>query len=402
MKAQLLGKLILFFSVAALVLSASVTHATEDNIVSVPSTYTDNIEIDTNAGDLLIEDMKDVVERFAQPEDMKDVVERFAQPSAKDIEAAEAIKTRSDRVAESQVLPSVAEEKQKPPRATCDFKVSYLISLSMPNDTVENVVREAMRINEECGKNVVSVGIRGFIGGDMKKTLGVLYRLAKGIRAHMPVRILHKMFREYDVKEVPYIIVKTKNGVKTVRGDVSIDYAVETARDKETAGEVYTPIIEEDFGDMINRRSAVVMKKYGERQWKITASVTRYEGRFKKAEKDVVYYVDPVYTAPEDIKNSKGAVLISRGEAINPADYVPLLGKYIVINGKNEEEVEFAKKIKPKAIIIISGDAVELSKKHRTRFFVADDLIVYGLELTRTPSIIEQEGKYIRVTEKKL
>jgi len=382
-----LGKHILFFSVA-LVLSLSTAYAIEDNLVSVPS-YSDDIGIDTQAGDLLIEDVENIVGRFAQP-------------AEKDIKAAEAIKDKADRVTESQVLPHIEETERKPSKRTCDFKVSYLISLSMPSDTVENAVREAVRINEECGKNVVSVGIRGFIDGDMKKTLGVLYRMARGIRAHMPIRILHKTFKEYDVREVPYIIVKTKDGVKTVKGDVSIDYAVETARDKETAGEVYSSIIEEDFADMINRRSAAVMEKYEKKQWKITASVTRYDGRFKKAEKDTVYHVDPSYTTHEDIKTSKGEVLVGRGTAINPADYAPLLGKYIVIDGKNSEEVEYAKKMKPRAIIIVSGDAIELSKKHRTKFFVADDLIVYGLDLTRTPSIIEQEGRYIRVTEKKL
>lgn len=338
-------------------------------------------------------------------EEVKTMVEGFLPPTEQDIKTAEAIKDRTDTVTADALglSPSELKQEKAAPQtpSLCASKVYYLISLSMPSDTVSNIVEEAVRTNKACGKKVVLVGIRGFVGGSMFNTLKKLYKVLTAVKKSLPVAILSKEFKAYDVKEVPFIIVRTKEGEKTVMGDMSIQYAVEKAEDGEITGMTYTSIIEDDFYDMIASKAAAAEARMRKKQYSYDFDLTRYDGHFQKAGADNVFYIEPSYTLDNDIKDANGAVIIKKGTIVRPSDYTPL-GRYVFINGNDEKEVQYAISLKPKQIILVSGNPVKLSKKYGMPFYVADDSLVYGLSLTKTPSIIEQDGRLIRVTEKKL
>ncbi len=337
-------------------------------------------------------------------EEAEVIVEGFLSPTQQDIKTAEAIRERTDRITaealgvDATPIPTVEDT---PHPSLCASKVYYLISLSMPSDTVSNVVSDALRTNDACGKKVVLVGIRGFIGGSMMNTLKKLYKVSSVIKRNLPVTILAKEFKAYDVKEVPFIIVRTKDGEKTVIGDMSIEYAVERAQDGEIAGTIYGSIIEDDFYDMIAQKAAKAEAHLRQKQFSYDFDLNRYDGRFKKADKDNVFHIDPAYIADNDIKDAEGNTIVKKGTIVRPSDYTPL-GRYVFINGNDEKEVNYAISLKPKQIILVSGNPVNLSKKYKMPFYVADDSLVYGLSLAKTPSIIEQDGRLIRVTEKKL
>lgn len=337
-------------------------------------------------------------------EEAEVIVEGFLSPTQQDIKTAEAIRERTDRITAEALgvgAPPTPTVEHTPSSSLCASKVYYLISLSMPSDTVSNVVSDALRINDACGKKVAIVGIRGFVKGNMKTTLRDLHKIMLGLKRNLPVSILAKEFKAYGVKEVPFIIVRNKDGEKTVMGDMSIQYAVERAHHGEIAGETYDLIIENDFYDMMAQAAAKAEARLRQKQLSYDFDFNRYDGHFKKADKDNVFHIDPTYIADTDIKDAAGNMIIKKGTIIRPSDYAPL-GRYVFVNGNDEKEVNYAISLHPKQIIIVSGNPVTLSKKYKMPFYVVDDSLVYGLSLSKTPSIIEQDGRLIRVTEKKL
>jgi len=54
-----------------------------------------------------------------------------------------------------------------------------------------------------------------------------------------------------------------------------------------------------------------------------------------------------------------------------------------------------------RTMMIISGDLSKLITKHRKRFWFAPDEVLDKFRIRRVPAIIEQEGKLVRITEKK-
>jgi type-F conjugative transfer system pilin assembly protein TrbC len=337
-------------------------------------------------------------------EEAGSIVKGFLTPRKEDTKAAEAIKERADRIVAEAIKQDPApavQEKKTPSSLLCSSKVYYLMSFSMPSDTLSNVITDALRINDTCGKKVVLVGIRGFLDGSMKETLKRLFKLVAPVKRNMPLSILSKEFKAYDVKRVPFIIVRSPGGEKTVMGDMSIQYAVEGAHHGEVTGMTYSAIIERDFYDMMASKAKAAEARLRSKRHNPDFDVAMYDGHFKKADKDNVFHVDPSHTVEKEIKDQSGAIIVKKGTTVNPSDYTSL-GKYVFINGNDPKEVEYAMSLKPQQIILVAGNPVKLSKKYGMPFYVANDELVHGLGLSRTPSIIEQNGRLIRVTEKKL
>lgn len=321
------------------------------------------------------------------------MVEGFAAPDDKDLEAARVVR----EAAQVASLPVTERPSEDMDVVSCSVKAAYLVSFSMPDRVIEDLLTQAVRLNERCGKRVVSLGIRGFVNQNMKETLGRIWRIVKDsslAKKDLPLNVTPDLFKKYDVSEVPFIIVRDDRGERTLKGDVSIEYALYEGRDGERNGRTYR-VEEKDFYQVIGERVMPAGFRI------VTFYVSGYAGRFSKAEKDRVFYIDPAYTVSEDVKDAEGRIVVKKGTVIHPADYAAL-GRYVVIDGTDEKEIAFALKEKPAKVIIVAGDPLELSRKHKTRFFAADDSLVYGFRLEKTPSIVEQEGRYVRVTEKKL
>jgi hypothetical protein len=95
-------------------------------------------------------------------------------------------------------------------------------------------------------------------------------------------------------------------------------------------------------------------------------------------------------------------VIFAKGSTFNPADFVPLTGRYIFIDGNDEKQVSYALSRKFRKIILTAGDFAELTRKHRHKFYLVNDDLIEKIRLTHVPAILEQEGRHLRVTEKAL
>jgi len=324
----------------------------------------------------------------------EEIVKTFQQPSKEDLEIAEKIKEAGEI--------KVELVKDKPAINICDYKVKYLISFSMPLSDIETLLESAIALNKKCIKPSIQIGIRGFIDNNFKTTLSTLYKINQKINSDLPLYLLPEVFEKYNVKEIPHIIVEAKNNITEIIGDTSIEYAIDVAQ-KDSKSRIITgmtyPVKEQDIKTALKKNIDKVIRTARENAKKPLKYVVSYN--LEKADKDRTFYLDPSYTIQEDIISPDGKIVAKKGTVINPADYVPL-GKYIIIDGRDEKQIQFALKEKPKKIIIASGDPIELTRKYKTPFYFATDEVINGFAIKRTPSVIQQEGRYILVTEKKI
>jgi conjugal transfer pilus assembly protein TraW len=281
----------------------------------------------------------------------------------------------------------------------CDnpLKVEYYFSFSMPESSINSAVQDALSLRKKCVK--VEMKLRGLVENNLKKTIMAFYRIAKANPEDLPIEIDPKKFKKNNIQQVPTVLIGQKRFVGDMRL-AGIIRNLETIQEGKVAS-AYS-IKEEDIAEMMKRKipkleeaarkyaaSGEVLKKF---------NLTRYDGQFARAEKKRVYYIDPTYTVPEDIKDHQGAVVVRAGQTFNPLDTVSV-GKYIFINGNRPEEVDMALKGNYRQIILVSGDALKLAKKHRVHFYHVDDQMMRLFRIERLPLTIEQEGKLIRATE---
>lgn len=150
-----------------------------------------------------------------------------------------------------------------------------------------------------------------------------------------------------------------------------------------------------------------------------------------KATKTVSYSFDPSYVLDQDIVLPCGKILYEKGTRVNPLDDMSWDGKLVFIDGRDEAQISWVKDNYLEEILLNSRAVVkenlrELNKDYAKNASNSDGtkiVLTVGkpLELERTigspiyfdqageltrkfnisyvPAIIEQEGKYLKVTE---
>ena len=80
---------------------------------------------------------------------------------------------------------------------------------------------------------------------------------------------------------------------------------------------------------------------------------------------------DPTITAPRDIADDKGRVIIAAGTRVNPLDTVPLRAPLVFLDGDDPAQLAWATRrfASTKAkLILVAGAPLELMKARRRRF----------------------------------
>jgi type-F conjugative transfer system pilin assembly protein TrbC len=282
----------------------------------------------------------------------------------------------------------------------------YLFSFSMPKDSIKNALKEAAQIRTE-GIPVAMV-LRGFVDNNFKTTVIKVYALLRELKIDVPFEINPELFDQAAVETVPAL---TKTGAGILRGDVGLRWAMEKLKqepgDQGKWGNSYE-IGEEDIIKYIGSNQAMIEAKLRERIDEIKEKMyvpqkyyDKYRDRFPRVEKESVYEVDPIYTLQEDIRDQNGNIVLKKGTKTNPSDYATL-GRYVIIDGNDPKQVEFAIGGNFRKIILVAGDLVKLTAEYRQRFYFVNDQIIDLVKLKRVPIVFEQEGTHVKVTEKKL
>jgi len=290
-------------------------------------------------------------------------------------------------------------------------KIYFFFSFSLPPHIIKQAILDAIKLNKEK-KAAVTLVLRGLVNNDLRKTFETFYTFRKEnllYDSDFPVEINPDLFTKYSVSHVPYIVYESGANIGMISG-TGISFAVsqfdKELKDYGKYGDTYQ-IAEDDFLKFLEARANSPEVKYKLKNAFKSAGrnmyrLSKYDGQFVKAEKDREYKIDPRVTVTDDIRDHQGNVIFSKGSVFNPADYVFMTGKYIFIDGRDEEQVAYALKGDYRKIILTSGDILELSKKYKHAFFFINDILIERFQLTHVPAILEQEGGYYRVTEKAL
>jgi len=113
---------------------------------------------------------------------------------------------------------------------------------------------------------------------------------------------------------------------------------------------------------------------------------------------------DPTYTYPEAVKDEVGRILIPAGTKVNPLDYQPMGKRMLFIDGRDERQVAFAKKISDEnpqdKVILTAGSFINLTQKWgRPVFFDQRGMLTNHFNIKLVPAMITQAGRVLKIEE---
>lgn len=119
-----------------------------------------------------------------------------------------------------------------------------------------------------------------------------------------------------------------------------------------------------------------------------------------------VFSVDPTVQFDKDVKREDGqTVVIQAGTQVNPLTQVTLRQRFIVIDGRNRQQVAFAKQQVQQygaafvKVMLTAGDFEAVSKRIQDRVYWVLPEVVTRFKLEHVPSVITQNGPMLKVEE---
>jgi conjugal transfer pilus assembly protein TraW len=121
-----------------------------------------------------------------------------------------------------------------------------------------------------------------------------------------------------------------------------------------------------------------------------------------RAEKTASHLFDPTYLLPEDVRDAEGKVLFPKGLPINVYNRIKVPGRYIVI-GDSQEDFDWLLDVArpgPQDKVLLAGGNTLLARQQRgVPVYTLDARFIERFGLRAVPSIVQQEGTQLRVSE---
>jgi conjugal transfer pilus assembly protein TraW len=124
--------------------------------------------------------------------------------------------------------------------------------------------------------------------------------------------------------------------------------------------------------------------------------------RLPVAKKDAVRMFDPTYTVPADLRNEKGEVLIARGTRVNVYERIKVPGRYVVIAATAAHYRWLEEVVKPTdrdKVLVANGNVLEARQRTNRAVYQLDARFIERFGVRAVPSVIEQAGTMLKVTE---
>jgi conjugal transfer pilus assembly protein TraW len=132
-------------------------------------------------------------------------------------------------------------------------------------------------------------------------------------------------------------------------------------------------IAEPDLIELIQARlkqmekSGELARKQNEYRDKVLGGIEKPKAiaGIKTTQTPRTYFLDPTWTADQDIRNAEGALLFARGLKINPLDHVSFTRKLVFFDGRDRQQVAFAERTLDSASgkgkpILVAGEPLKL------------------------------------------
>ena len=110
---------------------------------------------------------------------------------------------------------------------------------------------------------------------------------------------------------------------------------------------------------------------------------------------------DPAITVARDIRSADGALVAAAGMRVNPLERMTLARDLLFVDGRRDAEIDWAlAHDRPVKIVLLAGRPLDLMRKHRRPFFFDQGgRLAARFGLRFTPSLVEQAGTRLRITE---
>ena len=169
------------------------------------------------------------------------------------------------------------------------------------------------------------------------------------------------------------------------------------------------PVAEPDLLDALAARLEALRDAGAFERWEAEAK-TRARARLEApprvpgigpATEDRSRRLDPAVTVARDLVAPDGTVLARAGTRVDPLDHVRLSRALLLVDGTRDVEVAWALRYAgPATLVLVAGRPLALARAHRRRvFFDQGGAIARRLGIRATPSVVTQEGAWLRVTE---
>ena len=110
---------------------------------------------------------------------------------------------------------------------------------------------------------------------------------------------------------------------------------------------------------------------------------------------------DPAITVARDIRTPDGTLIAAAGARVNPLERMTLARDLLFVDGRREAEISWAlAHDRPAKIVLLAGRPLDLMRQHRRPFFFDQGgRLAARFGLRFTPSLVEQSGSRLRITE---
>ena len=110
---------------------------------------------------------------------------------------------------------------------------------------------------------------------------------------------------------------------------------------------------------------------------------------------------DPAIVVARDIRTPDGTLIAAAGTRIDPLERLPLTRDLIFIDGRREAEIAWAlAHDRPAKIVLLAGRPLDLMRRHRRPFFFdTGGRLAARFGIAATPTLVEQDGARLRLTE---
>ena len=111
--------------------------------------------------------------------------------------------------------------------------------------------------------------------------------------------------------------------------------------------------------------------------------------------------IDPSIAVGQDIHGPGGALIAAAGTRIDPFEHAPFTRALLFVDGRREAEITWAlARLGANKIVLLAGRPLDLMRQHRRPFFF--DLggrLTERFAVRATPTLVERDGAYLRLTE---
>ena len=110
---------------------------------------------------------------------------------------------------------------------------------------------------------------------------------------------------------------------------------------------------------------------------------------------------DPAITVERDIRLPDGTPIAAAGARVNPLSSHALPRDLLFVDGRREAEISWAlKHQRPAKIVLLAGRPLDLMRQYgRPFFFDQGGRLAARFGIAATPSLVEQAGSKLRITE---